>query len=104
MAISARTGAGLEALRSALADAAGLGFGADAGLGSSMVTNLRHYEALTRAGEALRRVLDGLAGGISTELLTQDLREAIRELGSIFGEITTDEILGSIFERFCIGK
>ena len=104
LAISARTGAGLEALRSALADAAGLGFGADAGLGSSMVTNLRHYEALTRAGETLRRVLDGLAGGISTELLTQDRREAIRELGSIFGEITTDEILGSIFERFCIGK
>ena len=104
LTISAKSGAGLDALRAALADAAGIRGGADAALGASMVTNLRHYEALCRAGDALRRVREGLAAGISTELLTQDMREGIRELGSIFGEITTEDLLGNIFERFCIGK
>ena len=104
LAISAKSGAGLDALKKALVDAAGISGGVDAGLGTSMVSNLRHYEALCRAGEALRRVLDGLHQGLSTELLTQDMRDGIRELGSIFGEITTDDLLGRIFERFCIGK
>ena len=104
LAISAKSGAGLDALRRTLVESAGINGGVDAGLGTSLVTNLRHYEALRRAGDALRRVQDGLQQGLSTELLTQDIREGILELGSIFGEITTDDLLGRIFERFCIGK
>jgi tRNA modification GTPase len=53
---------------------------------------------------ALYRVEDGLAGGIPTDLVAQDIREAIYHLGSIVGEINTEEVLGNIFSRFCIGK
>ena len=61
-------------------------------------------EALTHASEALQRVKEGLQMNIPTDLVSQDLREALYHLGSITGEITTDEVLGSIFSRFCIGK
>ena len=71
---------------------------------ATLVTNVRHYEALTHASEALLRVKEGLEMNIPTDLVSQDLREALYYLGSITGEITTDEVLGSIFSRFCIGK
>ena len=71
---------------------------------ATLVTNVRHYEALTHAYEALIRVKEGLQLNIPTDLVSQDLREALYCLGSITGEITTDEVLGSIFSRFCIGK
>ena len=71
---------------------------------ATLVTNVRHYEALTHAYEALIRVKEGLQLNIPTDLVSQDLREALYYLGSITGEITTDEVLGSIFSRFCIGK
>ena len=71
---------------------------------ATLVTNVRHYEALTHASEALVHVKEGLQMNIPTDLVSQDLREAIYHLGSITGEITTDEVLGSIFSRFCIGK
>ena len=69
-----------------------------------LVTNLRHYEALQHANESLAAVRRGLDEGIPTDLVAQDLREALYYLGSITGEITTDEVLGNIFGRFCIGK
>ena len=69
-----------------------------------LVTNLRHYEALSSASAALSRVKDGLADGIPTDLAAQDIREALNALGSILGEISTDEVLGNIFSHFCIGK
>lgn len=69
-----------------------------------IVTNLRHYEALTKALEAIVRVKDGLNAGISGDFLAQDIRECIYYIGEITGQITTDEILGNIFGRFCIGK
>ena len=69
-----------------------------------LVTNLRHYEALKHASESLHAVSKGLEDGIPTDLVAQDLREALYYLGSITGEITTEEVLGSIFGRFCIGK
>ena len=69
-----------------------------------MLTNLRHYQELSAAGEALKRVREGLDAGLSSDLLTPDLRQALHHVGSIVGEITPDDILGEIFGRFCIGK
>ncbi len=71
---------------------------------SVLVTNLRHFEALQNAHSALTRVAEGLESTLPTDLLTQDLREALHHLGTITGAITTDEVLGEIFGRFCIGK
>lgn len=69
-----------------------------------MVTNVRHLHALQAGGEALAAALDGLESGLSGELLAFHLRIAIREIGSITGIIDNEEVLGSIFSRFCIGK
>ncbi|MBQ2243996.1 MAG: tRNA uridine-5-carboxymethylaminomethyl(34) synthesis GTPase MnmE [Bacteroidales bacterium] len=71
---------------------------------STLVTNLRHLEALRSAREALTRVWDGLSDSIPTDLVAQDIREAIYHIGTITGEVSTDEVLGVIFGRFCIGK
>lgn len=70
-----------------------------------LVTNLRHYNALTEARTSLLDVRSGLTSGIPSDLVAQDLRSAIDSIGSILGKsITVDETLGVIFERFCIGK
>ncbi len=70
-----------------------------------IVTNLRHYEALTQALNAINRVKQGLENGISGDFLSQDIRECMHYLGEITGgEISTDEVLGNIFSKFCIGK
>lgn len=71
---------------------------------SVIITNIRHAEALQNTFEASQRVLDGLASHLTTDLVAQDIREMIYHLGTITGEITTDEILGNIFKNFCIGK
>ncbi|ULB33167.1 MULTISPECIES: tRNA uridine-5-carboxymethylaminomethyl(34) synthesis GTPase MnmE [Proteiniphilum] len=69
-----------------------------------IVTNLRHYEALSKALEAIRRVKHGLETGITHDFISQDIRECMFFLGEITGQISTDEILGNIFSKFCIGK
>ena len=69
-----------------------------------IVTNIRHYEALTHADDAIDRVAKGLTSNVSSDLLAQDIREVLHYLGEITGEVTTDEILGNIFSKFCIGK
>ncbi len=69
-----------------------------------IITNLRHYESLTQAGKSIERVIEGLHAGISGDFLSQDIRECLYYLGSITGEVSTDEILGNIFKNFCIGK
>ena len=71
---------------------------------ATLVTNVRHYEALLHASESLIQVQQGLEMNIPTDLVSQDLHEALYYLGSITGEITTTEVLGTIFSRFCIGK
>ena len=71
---------------------------------NTLVTNIRHYEALAHAKEALDRVAAGIKASLPTDLLTQDIREALYYIGSITGEISTDEILGNIFRNFCVGK
>jgi tRNA modification GTPase len=69
-----------------------------------IVTNARHYEALKNAHQAILRVIDGLETNLSGDFLSQDIREVIFHLGSITGTVSTDEILGNIFSKFCIGK
>lgn len=69
-----------------------------------IVTNIRHYEALTKAHEAILRVINGLEMNISSDFLSQDIRECMHYLGEITGQISNDEILGNIFGKFCIGK
>ena len=69
-----------------------------------IVTNVRHFEALTHAHESIERVLVGLENKITGDFLAQDIRECLYYLGEITGEITNDEILGHIFKNFCIGK
>ena len=69
-----------------------------------LVTNLRHYEALLNAGNALDKVKDGLLSGLSTEFVAQDLKDVLYHLGSITGEISSSDVLNNIFGRFCIGK
>lgn len=69
-----------------------------------IVTNIRHYEALTHALEAIQRVQQGLANNISGDFVSQDIRECIFHLSDIAGEVTTDMVLQNIFEHFCIGK
>jgi tRNA modification GTPase len=69
-----------------------------------IVTNVRHFEALKHAHEAITRVNEGIDASIPGDLLAVDLRECLHYLGEITGEITTDEILGNIFKNFCIGK
>ncbi len=71
---------------------------------NTIVSNSRHYEALRQALQAVLSIRDGLSAGLSPELVTTDIRQALYHLGTITGEITTDEILGNIFGRFCIGK
>ncbi|MFD2573824.1 tRNA uridine-5-carboxymethylaminomethyl(34) synthesis GTPase MnmE [Spirosoma soli] len=72
--------------------------------GSAVVTNARHYEHLTGTDEALARAISGLDAGTTPDWLAMDLRVALQHLGQLTGEITTDDLLDSIFSKFCIGK
>ncbi len=70
----------------------------------TLLTNSRHYDALTRAQRSVKAIQSGLQNGLSADLLSTDIQQALHHLGEITGEITTEEILKNIFERFCIGK
>ena len=72
--------------------------------GDVIVSNARHYEALSHARLAIERVITGLDSHLSGEFVSQDIRECLHYLGEITGQITTDEVLGNIFKNFCIGK
>ena len=69
-----------------------------------IVTNVRHYEALNKALEAIHRVQNGLDSQISGDFLSQDIRECIFFISDIAGEVTNDMVLQNIFQHFCIGK
>ena len=99
--ISAKTGSGIDNLRSILASSQ-RDLLADSD--TTLVTNQRHVQALSDARTSLLRVKEGLAFGLPTDLAAQDIREAIYHIGSIVGEISADEVLGNIFKNFCIGK
>lgn len=101
LAISAHTGDGVEDVVATLTRIAEA---MTAEAGDTVVTSARHYEALSNARWALGRALEGMAGGLPSDLLSEEIRQVIYHLGTITGEITTDEILGQIFSKFCIGK
>ncbi len=100
--ISAKLGQGIEALKELLINTQNQRAAIESN--ATLVTNVRHYQALADAQLALDRVEDGLQAQIPTDLVAQDIREALYHLGSIVGEINTEEVLGNIFSRFCIGK
>ena len=98
--ISAKNGTEIETLKNRLQKLANV----DKNTGEIVVTNLRHYEALKNTLEALNRVGESIDQNISGDFLVIDLRKALYHLGEITGQITPDDILGSVFSRFCIGK
>ena len=96
----AKFGVGLDDLKQRLIDAVPQTADSDV-----IITNARHYEALTRAHSHLQRVIDGLQQNISGDLLSEDLRQVLDTLAEITGgQITTHEVLGNIFSHFCVGK
>lgn len=101
LSLSARTGAGLEPLKEAFLQHVR---GMAGPPGDAVVTNARHVDALTKARTAMVEARQAIELGISGELLAIDLRRAQHHLGEITGKITPDDLLGSIFGRFCIGK
>ena len=102
ISISAKNRKGIADLQELLVKAAAL---PEVTQNDVVVSNIRHYEALTHALEAIHRVQDGLEMNLSGDLVSQDLRECLFHLAEIVGgEITNDEVLGNIFRNFCIGK
>jgi tRNA modification GTPase len=99
--LSAKTGEGVDLLLSELQAAADA---SSAYQGEVIISNRRHYEALCQAGNALDSAICALQNGIPTDLLSEDIRLAIHHLGTITGEITSEDILQNIFSHFCIGK
>ncbi|MGM9847810.1 MAG: tRNA uridine-5-carboxymethylaminomethyl(34) synthesis GTPase MnmE [Muribaculaceae bacterium] len=98
--ISAKNGTGIDNLTDALQTI----ISGETAESDIMVTNLRHCEALANAAESSARVIEALEANLSGDLIAQDLRETIFHLGTITGTITSQEILTTIFSRFCIGK
>lgn len=70
----------------------------------TIVTNARHVEALEKAATSLDDVLQGLAAGVTSDFVAMDIRRALAFLGEILGEVSTEDLLGNIFGKFCIGK
>lgn len=100
LTLSAKYGKGLDDLRERLIAAAPKTSDTDV-----IVTNARHYEALVRAQSHLQRVVDGMHNMVSGDLLSEDLRDVLSTLSEITGgQITTNEVLGNIFQHFCVGK
>lgn len=102
ISISAKQGTNLDELKQLLVNAAGI---PEISSSDIVVTNLRHYEALARALEDIRRVRQGLADALPSDLVAQDLRDCLGHLAEITGgEITSEETLQNIFKHFCVGK
>lgn len=101
IAISAKSRTNIDELQHVLISAANL---PTVTQNDVIVTNIRHYEALVHALEAIHRVQQGLSNSLSGDFVSQDIRECIFHLSDIAGEVTNDMVLGNIFEHFCIGK
>lgn len=102
IAISAKQGLNIPSLEQAIYEAAEIPAISE---NDVIITNARHYDALQRAHQSITRVIEGLRQQLSGDLLSEDLRQCIEELGEITGtQITPTEVLHSIFQHFCIGK
>lgn len=103
ISISAKFGTNIDALETVIYEAADIPTLADSDI---IVTNARHYDALTRAQESLSRVINSLQAQVPGDLVAEDLRQVLSELSEITGEgqITPNEVLGNIFKNFCVGK
>ena len=99
--LSAKERMGLDELETLLIETAAL---PEISQNDVIVTNIRHYEALTHALDSIHRVQDGLAMQLSGDFVSQDLRECIHHLSDIVGEVSSDSVLQNIFKHFCIGK
>ena len=100
--ISAKYGTNIGKLKQMLVTSAGI---PEISQGDTIITNVRHYEALTLAHDAINRVIQGLNNGLPSDLVSQDLRDCLHHLAEITGgEITSEETLQNIFKHFCIGK
>ncbi len=100
--ISARTGENIDQLEKALVDAADI---PEITENDVIITNARHYEALLRADDSLQRVFESMDMDMSGDIIAEDLRMVLEELGEITGgQISSQETLNNIFKHFCIGK
>ncbi|MDC0949853.1 tRNA uridine-5-carboxymethylaminomethyl(34) synthesis GTPase MnmE [Flavobacteriaceae bacterium] len=99
--MSAKTGTGVELLKTKLLDMFHMGKLQN---NDTIITNARHYDALRLALKNIQKVQVGMQTGLSGDLLAIDIREALYHFGRITGEISTDDLLGNIFANFCIGK
>lgn len=100
LTISAKNNQGIDKLREMLREHTS----SQQAVGDTIVTNIRHYEALLKAGAAMQRTIDGININIPGDLLAQDIREAMHYIGEITGQISTTDLLQTIFSKFCIGK
>jgi len=99
--LSAKTGNGIDILKKKITCLVQTGKIKN---NDTIITNARHYEALLKANDCINNVKDGLKNEISSDLLAIDIRQAIYHFGQITGEISSDDLLGNIFSKFCIGK
>ena len=101
MIISAKDKQGIEKLKQKLVEMAEV---SELDTNQTIITNIRHYEALKAAKTELKKVVEGLNLQIPGDLLAMDIRQALFHLGTITGEVSPDDLLDNIFSKFCIGK
>ena len=99
--ISAKCNIGIDSLRTALRKCTDT---SHLNSSSVVVTNMRHYAALEKASESLEAALTVMDNNLPSDLLSEDIRQTLHHLGEITGDITSDDILQTIFSKFCIGK
>ena len=101
IAISAKEGENIESLKEWMVNSVTEGFDM---ANETIVSNARHYDALVKTAEALEKAFNGLETSVTADWIAIDIRQAMFELGTITGDISTDDLLGNIFAKFCIGK
>lgn len=99
--ISAKNGENIDVLKSKLVEEVQGDFNL---VSDTIISNARHYDALIKTAEALEKADHGLDSGVTGDFIAMDIRQAMFELGTITGDISTDDLLGNIFSKFCIGK
>jgi tRNA modification GTPase len=98
---SAKEGIGMEDLKQKLVELVQGDFNLS---NETIVSNVRHYDALTKTAAALEKAKYDLENNITADWVAMDIRQAMYDLGTITGDISTDDLLGNIFSKFCIGK